>query len=557
MTLPPMHSHPDSRLVSGSARRWLVSLSRGLLRPARLFKIFLAGLVLVLGLGLAGGLQGGLGSLGAGETGLAYAVAGMVNGGRLRAVQNDQIYQLNQSADAALQNYFVLNELTGSLRLRDGLKSIDTGSNPLQAFPLSIRKIDQATGLERQGETRNLYVHVVDCPSYLQLSQADRVSVPSEVVSAGKEAKGALPVLTELDAAGQVILCESKKPFFGKISNVGRVYRWINWKVSVVPPGRQAVQLPDKSSPISARIPMLSPHRSLSVSELVDVYGLPPSGVQGASGAAGVSAASGGSSLGDQAMTAYLKQGFSKEQAQAYGAPVPASIGAVPVTEIVLLVDKAEPGMELFRVSQSPRAEARMLAMDRHEDASDWREGIWVLVERGLLLAFVMRVPVLVVLGLALPLLLYLIRYQFVLVRGILKPYLLLLAGQIVTMAVASLVMGEGLVLWVGFIYTLLRVLQLWGALRYLRQLECLRMLHVVRVCGLMQWLANLRYPGMARLVAGRLASSLRIARAGIVRPGWLKPLLGAELVLWFLNALGLFLHFSFVFWRFFDISPA
>lgn len=550
MTLPPpLRPLPDARLPG----RWLVSLSRGLLRPVRLFKIFLAGLVIVLGLGLASGLQVGLGSLGAGETGLAYAVAGMVNGGRLRTVRNDQIYQLNQSADTALQNYFVVNEITGSLRLRDGVKSLDTGGNPLQTFPLRINKLDQATGRERPEEARNIYLHVVDCPSYLQLSQGGEARVPSEILGADQKAKDAVPALTELDAAGQVILCESKKPFFGKISTVESVYQWMNAKINVVQPGRPAVQLSDKSRPASVKISMLSPQRSLAIKEMLDVYMLAPVVVDAASGAPPAAAVPGISNVSHEAMTAYLKGPLAGED----GVTVPAARGKVPVTEIVLLVDKAEPGLEIFGVSQSPLVEARLLALDRHEDASDWREDAWSLLEQGLLFALVLRVPTLVIVGLILPLLLYLVRYQFVLVRGIFRPYLLLLGGQIITMAVASLVMGEGLMLWVGFIYTMLRVLQLWGLRRYLRYLEYARMLHVVRLCGLMQWLAGLKQAGMARFAALRLVSCLRISRNGIVRPRWLKPLLGAELMLWSLNALGLLLHFSLVFRRFFDISPA
>lgn len=555
MFSPPPRPLPDSRLGSRVAGRWLASLSRGLLRPARLFKIFLAGLVIVLGLGLASGLQVGLGSLGAGETGLAYAVAGMVNGGRLRTVRNDQSFQLNQSADTALQNYFVVNEMTGSLRLRDGLKSLDTGGNPLQTFPLRINKLDPVTGWERPGEARNIYLHIVDCPSYLQLSQEAGPWLPSEILGADLKAKG--PALKELDAAGQVILCESKQPFFGKSTTVAKIYQWINAKASVVPPGKPAFQLPDKSRPASVKIPMLSPQRSLAIKDLLDVFMLAPVADDGASDAAPSPspspAASGGLSFSDEAMTAYLKGPLVQEK----GAMVKGSIGAVPVTEIVLLADKAEPGLEIFGVSSSPWEGASLLAVNGHQDASDWREDSWSLIEKGLLVALVLRVPILVVVGLVLPLLLYLVRYQFVLIRGVFRPYIMLLIGQVITMGVASLVMGEGLVLWVGFVYTLLRVLQLWGLLRYLRYLEYVRMLHVVRLCGLMQWLAGLRQDGMVRFVALRVASCLRISRNGIVRPRWLKPLLGAELVLWSLNAVGLLLHFSLVFWRFFDISPA
>lgn len=547
-TLSLFHPKIPIRMIYG----WLAALSRDLLKSARLFKIFLAGLVIVFGLGLTGGLQSGLGSLGAGETGIAYAVAGMVNGGRLRPVQNEENFRLSQSGDVALQNYFVLDESTGSLRLRDGLKAIDTGSNPLQTFPLSIQRLDTKTGSERSLEANSLYIHVVDCASYLQLSQGKKAYVPSDDID-NKGSPVLIPPLPYSDAAEQVILCESKKPFFGKKSSVGKIHRWIDAKANVVPPGRPAVLSPDKSRPVSSKVPILSPQKRLYFKNLIEVFNLPPPKSIAGSRSEHRPESSWTSPYNDETMISYLQQ----PQQPRYGKRISQPIGAMPVTEIVLLVDNVMPGMEIYRVPQTPDDEPQILSIERQDGASAWHLRSWVLLERGLLFMLVLRIPFLVIIGIIIPVVLYFIRFQYLLVRVILKPYLLLLLAQILTMALASQVMGEGLVLWVGFGYTLLRILQLLGMLRYIRNLEYARMLRAVTAYTLMKWLTIFKFFGLARVVASMLAASRRISSTRIAGPAFLKTLLKTELILWALNGLGLFLHFGYTFWRFFDISPA
>ena len=49
--------------------------------------------------------------------------------------------------------------------------------------------------------------------------------------------------------------------------------------------------------------------------------------------------------------------------------------------------------------------------------------------------------------------------------RRCLEPYLLLLLAQAITLFVAEALMGEGLAIWVGSFYTLLRLMQLVGLL--------------------------------------------------------------------------------------------
>jgi hypothetical protein len=89
-------------------------------------------------------------------------------------------------------------------------------------------------------------------------------------------------------------------------------------------------------------------------------------------------------------------------------------------------------------------------------------------------------------------------------------------------MVIAEPLMGEGRVVWVGFGYTLLRVLQLIGLLRL-----------------------------------GRAASDRARRPFDLRRRPWLRRLLRLELLLWGINALGLGWHILGVFWDFPSISPA
>jgi len=557
MRPPPIRSRFHARLVFGIAGRRLEFVSRELLRPPRLFKVFLVGLLIVLGLGLSGGVHSALEGFGAGQTGLAYSLAESVNGGRLRPVQNNQIYRLYQTTETAIQNYFFLDQVTGSLRLRDGLKTIDTGANPLQGFPLRIAKLDPKTGLDSQApeDARNLYIHVVNCPSYLQLLQAGQ---PPSLQAGQPPTDKIKNPLRELDPARQVVLCAAEKPFFGRGSTVEKVYQWLDRKAEASAEDLSSVHLLDKSNPVAEKVAMLPLQKDLLMSDLVDVYALPPvvlppdkESQQSTRSlvVAGKLSFEGGS----ESIKEYLKRN------QVAGKPT--SIGAQAVTEIVLFVDRADPGMEIFRFLGSTQNEARNLEPDPlngNSSPSDWDEDFFVFKEQVLLWGLRVRVPVLVVFGLVFPFGLYLIRYRYILVRCFLKPYVLLLFSQVATMVVATWLIGEGFALWVGWAYTLMRVLQVWGMLRYLRKLEYARMLHVVQVCGLMQWLTGLGFAGMASTAASRLAFFFQVSRVGGgVRPWWLRPLLWFEFSLWSLNAVGLSLHFCMVFSRFSSLSPA
>jgi hypothetical protein len=115
-----------------------------------------------------------------------------------------------------------------------------------------------------------------------------------------------------------------------------------------------------------------------------------------------------------------------------------------------------------------------------------------------------------------------LLRYPVLIGLGPLLPLLVLALAQVIPMIIAEPLMGEGLVVWVGFGYTLLRVLHLIGLLRL-----------------------------------GRAASDRARRPFDLRRRPWLRRLLRLELLLWGVNALGLGWHILGVFRDFPSISPA
>lgn len=133
-----------------------------------------------------------------------------------------------------------------------------------------------------------------------------------------------------------------------------------------------------------------------------------------------------------------------------------------------------------------------------------------------------LRYPVLISYGILVPLLALIVWQRDVVVRRCLEPYLLLLLAQVMTLLVAEALMGEGLMIWVGFVYTLLRLLQMVGLL----------------------WMGG--------------GADQHLRRVFDLRPRpWLRVLLRLELVLWSVNALGLGWHIAGVFRDFTFISPA
>jgi hypothetical protein len=197
----------------------------------------------------------------------------------------------------------------------------------------------------------------------------------------------------------------------------------------------------------------------------------------------------------------------------------------IPVWRIFILEDRAEPGLHIFSVANPPpqfRFPVHQPTSSRPV-ASESEGGLWLRsLDRVFLLILQLRYPVLISLGILAPLLAWFLRQKDRVVRCCLEPYLLLLLAQLVTLFLADALMGEGLAIWVGFIYTLLRLLQLVELF----------------------WLNRSKDPRFVK-------------RFDLRSRPWLYDLMRLQLVLWGLNALGLGWHILGVFRSFPWISPA
>lgn len=119
----------------------------------------------------------------------------------------------------------------------------------------------------------------------------------------------------------------------------------------------------------------------------------------------------------------------------------------------------------------------------------------------------VFRIPMLIMLGIITPLALFIWNWESVIYSETLNPYLMLLGAQAGSLIVGILLLGEGIVPFIGLVYSSLRVLQIDGLL-------------------------DLRF------------------RASNQMPKPLRLVLRAALVLWALNAIALALHILWVTWR-------
>lgn len=221
----------------------------------------------------------------------------------------------------------------------------------------------------------------------------------------------------------------------------------------------------------------------------------------------------------DLILSKQLKNGPTKEWAKESATVVS---GESPVWQIFLLKDRATPGMQIFPAADLPFA-SRASPTERSAGVRESREGVvFRTLDRGFLAILQLRYPVLIALGLLVPLLALIMRQRDVVVRRCLEPYLLLLLAQVITLVVADALMGEGLMIWVGLFYTLLRLMQLVG----------------------LMWMSQ--------------ASDQRLRRLFELKSrSWLLTLLRLELVLWSINALGLGWHIFGVLREFPFISPA
>jgi hypothetical protein len=191
------------------------------------------------------------------------------------------------------------------------------------------------------------------------------------------------------------------------------------------------------------------------------------------------------------------------------------------ILEISILRGRANPGLEIF----SPENENRYTKDAEKSSPPFWLDKLTHLMlqlDTFFLLVLKLRYPILIGIGILLPLLMLALRWRDSVVRRFLSPYLLLLFAQVVTMLVADALMGEGLLLWVGFAYTLLRLVQLKGLL----------------------WMGGSQNPSLRR-------------RFDLKSRPFLHFLLYVEFFLWGINAIGLAWHFVWVVLNFSAISPA
>jgi len=437
-------------------------LFRQLSQGRFIFRIFLMGLLLLFFLGFAGALQRELSAIGAGQTELAYTVASLRNAASLTPIKDEGRYTLTTTADAALQRYFSLDQHRGVVVLRDGLKSLSFLTNPLGSFPVQIVESQPAVEGKGRSATKviSLYIHILNCDGFLS-----KLSATTGTAAPGK------PDLSEAD---RVLHCMQSPPVIQRAATLKEVKEWISVNTRGLLVTQQQAYFKEADE-------ILSLPRQLP--------GGPPPPYAWGEGSA------------------------------------PLLQGESPVWNIFVLQDMAKPGLEIFRPGERTTATtnpAQPPPVSR-QAAPESVGGAWLrALDRVFLVILQLRYPVLISFGILLPLLALIVRQRDVVVRRCLEPYLLLLLAQVVTLLVAEALMGEGLMIWVGFVYTLLRLLQLVGLL----------------------WMGG--------------AADQRLRRLFDLRPRpWLRNLLRLELVLWSINALGLGWHIVGVFRDFPFISPA
>ena len=459
-------------------------LSRELSTTRFIVRVFLLFFLLLLGIGFGGAVQSELAGIGAGQTELAYSVVSLRNGARLTPMQDEVSYTLTTTQDASLQRYFSVNPSTGMLSLRDGLKSLPPTSNPLSSFPLQIQPHppEGEAGPGAEGSFKNIYLQVVSCGEFLSPpiplsdSTADKNSSPSAKSPAAEASPR--PKQPSMSEADKVLQCAAAYPMVRRSVSLANVQAWIRAKGQaaklldfqinkylcdaediLIPPGSTLIPRTDCHSPIAP---------------------------------------------GEETKQKVAKTRIEPRE--------------IRVSSLLLLQDKADPGLVILPASVAVNGQPPDTGAGKSEAARTLLRRLDSLILSMVLL----RYPVLISLGLLLPLLVLIMAQRDVVVRRCLVPYLLLVLAQVITMVIAEPLMGEGLVVWVGFGYTLLRVLQLIGLLRL-----------------------------------GRAASDRARRPFDLRRRPWLRRLLRLELLLWGINALGLGWHILGVFWDFPSISPA
>lgn len=439
-------------------------LSHILQRLRPIFRFFLVLLMVVFGLGFASSLEGSFNGIAGGQTNVAYQIAIHRNNGSLNPLSPTPRYRLSTTPDAETQKYFELDEQEGDLLLRDGLQTISPLMNPLQVFPVRIDLLDDKQQPIPE-KAIGLYVRIVGCPEFRWWKDQAITAV-------------AIPEEWENGPAEQLLECQESVSSLGSnfVLKQRRMLEIQGWLKKVKIPGFLHV---DEIHSVNKEEEML---RQLYMKQLNDVFGIEP--------------------------------------------PPSDSIHWV-----LVLQQDARPGQKIVDMQEIlkmrglqhvPSTRSAPKADQQGSGKQGRRSEGTVAADRWLIAALHLRLPFLLGIGFVLPLLVYVTWLQHRAIRAAMQPYLLLLVAQIITMLVALQMMGEGLVLWVGLIYTWLRVIQLLGLL-------------------------NVGAPALWF----KETPSSRTARR------WLIPLLWMELVLWGVNGFGLLWHIGSVFRQWNFIAPA
>jgi len=427
-------------------------------------RLFLTGLLLMLFIGFAGVLQSELAAIGAGQTELAYSVANLRNGASLKPIAKTPRFILSTTADTSLQNYFSLDPETGVLTLRDGLRSLATQTNPLKSFPAQILE----TVPDEVGKKAiSLYIHLSNCQEFLA----------TQFESTGRD----IQKESSLANADAVLRCMKIEPVQAQASTLAKVRQWIT---------------ENSDKPNESGDKLLATQKKDYLARADELLNLPT----------------------QLPKSPPIHYEWGSTSAPNHGKEI-------PVWRIFILADRAEPGLQIFSVADAPPPipDPDNQPMASRPVAPESIGGVMMRsLDRVFLLILQLRYPVLISLGILAPLLAWLLRQKDRVVRCCLEPYLLLLLAQVVTLFLADALMGEGLAIWVGFIYTVMRLLQLVELF----------------------WLSRSKDPRIVKRF------NLR------ARP-WLRDLLRLQLLLWGLNALGLGWHILGVFQSFAWISPA
>jgi hypothetical protein len=443
---------------------WLSSFFQ---RPRSIFRFSLVFLLVVFGFGLAGSLEGGFNGLAGGQTNVAYQIAIQRNNGSLKPLSAPPRFRLSTTSDAETQKYFELDEQNGDLLLRDGLQTISVLMNPLQVFPV---RIDQLDNKEKAIPKRSvgLYVRVVNCPEFRRWKEN------SSTVNFN-------PNEEDSHSVENLLECEQSSPVMGSVVVRQQTERLSikQWLDKVKIPGFIHSDAVIKGKPAPNKDEDML--RDLYKKQLNEVFGEHP-----------------------------------------FAEPPPSN----STFWVLVLQQDARPGQKILDMQEIKSLVARKVpqAVDGgappHGQGSDSQARI--VMDPWLIDALLLRLPFLLALGFVIPVLVYLVCLQHRSIRAALQPYLLLLLSQIVTMFIALQLMGEGLVLWVGLIFTWLRLIQLLGLL-------------------------NVGAPALwiKERPLSRLANR------------WLISLLSVELVLWGVNGIGLLWHVFSVFRHWNYIAPA